>query len=654
MRCPSCKKNVSEDATACPHCGYGLIAYKSFNTMKDELGNISVETDSLSQRIRQMQKRLAQFESLFSQQVSQEEKPPDRVAGVKTQPKVPVSEDTTEAVARQQVRRQPPPAAPPRLKAQPARSRESEIKFGQQWLLIAGVVFTILAVGWFLKYSFDQNWIGPAGRVAMAYLGGMAFLGIGEFFRSKKFHVFGLYLIGGGIAMLYFATFAAFHIYHLISQVPAFGIMILVTTLACTLSLVYDTKWLAVLGLIGGFMTPVILSTGVDKQVALMTYMTILNVGILTIAFFRQWPLLNFLGFLLTWILFSGWYFQFYMDEKFWKTIIFLNIFFLTYALVPFIYHVVQEHGRRLRGIWITMPNAFVAFGFSFAMIKSSFSVEAVSIVTVAYAIIFLLMANTIYRRDREQIGAFVMMIGKAILFLVLTVPILFSEHWITFFWAIQAVVLLWAAIKLENRLFYGSFFILVLIMLGKFFLYDYHGVFHLKVWGMYFKGDYTRLVLERFLTSAMVLVALFQSARLVAKSKKGFGLFAVQDTAFWWAVFAMTLFLVLNVEVAAFFHDYAPLARFAAISVLWALFSIVLMIFGFWKNRSSLRKCSIGLFVVTMIKVFLVDMSKVSTPYRVISFMVLGLMLIGASYLYYRFKKQLLPTTSSKEESKR
>ena len=113
MRCPSCKKNVSEYAAECPHCGYGLSAYQAFNTMKDELGNISVETDSLSQRIRQMQKRLSQFESLFSQQVSEEEKTPDRVAGVKTQPKVPVSEDTTEAVARQQVRRQPPPAAPP-------------------------------------------------------------------------------------------------------------------------------------------------------------------------------------------------------------------------------------------------------------------------------------------------------------------------------------------------------------------------------------------------------------------------------------------------------------------------------------------------------------------------------------------------------------
>ena len=89
------------------------MAYQSFNTMKDELGNISEETLSLSKKLDQMQKRLAQFESLFSQQVSEEEKPPARVSGGKVQTKAPVAEGATEAVTRQQVRGQLPPDAPP-------------------------------------------------------------------------------------------------------------------------------------------------------------------------------------------------------------------------------------------------------------------------------------------------------------------------------------------------------------------------------------------------------------------------------------------------------------------------------------------------------------------------------------------------------------
>ena len=100
----------------------------------------------------------------------------------------------------------------------------------------------------------------------------------------------------------------------------------------------------------------------------------------------------------------------------------------------------------------------------------------------------------------------------------------------------------------------------------------------------------------------------------------------------------------MLNVEVAAYFHDYGSQARFAAISVLWTMFSLLMMVFGFSFNLSVLRKAAIALFAVTMLKVFLLDMANVSTPYRVVSFLVLGLMLIGASYLYHRFKERILP----------
>ncbi|MBW1985409.1 MAG: DUF2339 domain-containing protein, partial [Deltaproteobacteria bacterium] len=94
----------------------------------------------------------------------------------------------------------------------------------------------------------------------------------------------------------------------------------------------------------------------------------------------------------------------------------------------------------------------------------------------------------------------------------------------------------------------------------------------------------------------------------------------------------------------------YLPKARFAAVSVLWALFSIGLMVLGFMKNVSVLRQCAIGLFAVTMLKVFFSDMSNISTPYRIISFLILGLMLIIASYLYYRFKDIILPSEVREE----
>lgn len=650
MECPKCKHISQTNDPLCEKCGYNLKAYISLSIMKDELSGIGAYVTDLSKRFDSLKERFERFEDLIPQAsaISKEQRPNELGESQSVSSKA----DKKQADRKEESDGTPPPLQKSkvvtiRLKKQ---TRESEIKFGQKWLLIAGVVLTVLAVGWFLKYSFEKNWVTPAGRVAMSYLTAMAFLGCGEFFRRKDFETFGLYLIGGGIATLYFSTFAAFQIYHLLSQGPAFGVMILVTLLAGCLALVYDTKWLALLGLIGGFLTPVILSTGQDNQVVLMTYMVILNAGILSIAFFKQWRLLNYLGLFFTWTLFSGWFFEHYELQKFWRTIVFLNIFFGIYAFVPFAYHLVKERGEKLLGIGLITPNSFTALAYCFAIIKERFQVEYVSIITVLYAAIFLWMAWMIYNRHRENLEAYVMMLGKAMLFLVLTIPILFSANWITFFWAIQASVLLWASVKLKNRYLYISFSLLMLLTLLKFFFYDTPEVFHFRLSSVKFMRGYARLLLERLITSVVVLGALFQSSRMISKQGTSAGLMEGKDAVFWWSLFGIALFCVLNIETGAFFHDYLPNARFAAISVLWALFSIGLMALGFMRNISVLRQCAIGLFAVTMIKVFFVDMANVSTPYRIISFLILGLMLIIASYLYYRFKDSILPSPAKEE----
>ena len=83
---------------------------------------------------------------------------------------------------------------------------------------------------------------------------------------------------------------------------------------------------------------------------------------------------------------------------------------------------------------------------------------------------------------------------------------------------------------------------------------------------------------------------------------------------------------------------------------MLWALCSIALVVVGFRRNQVRLRQCALGLFAATVLKVFVVDLAHVSTPFRIISFIVLGLMLIGASYLYYRYREHILPPAEAEE----
>lgn len=109
------------------------------------------------------------------------------------------------------------------------------------------------------------------------------------------------------------------------------------------------------------------------------------------------------------------------------------------------------------------------------------------------------------------------------------------------------------------------------------------------------------------------------------------------------WVGFGTLLFAVLNIETSAFFHDYLPNGRFAAISVLWTLFSVTLILMGFRRQAVWLRVVAIVLFFFTVGKVFLFDLAEVQTGYRIASFILLGLVLMGVSFLYYRFKDVIL-----------
>ncbi len=658
MKCPSCDLWVDATHTSCPSCGTDVSALRSLQEFQGEVRRTRSDSEWMAERLKELDEKLSSIVPLIKDRIAAAK--PGAAAEKQTEP---VTPPTTPPVAPRSDHAPPwaaptPPTAPPPTDPRPSApfarapsfSGIDEIRFGQKWLLICGLVITVLAVGYFLKYSFDRNWVGPTGRVALAYVAAAALLIAGELFRQRSLALFGLYLIGAGIAVLYFSTYAAFQIYDLIGQTVAFGLMVLVTALAGALSLVYDTKWLAVLGIIGGFLTPVVLSTGVDNQVALMTYMVILSGGILVVGAFKQWSLLTYLGFVFTWMLFAGWYARHYAEPKFWVTTVFLNVFFLIYTLVPFAYYFLRVSPQRIAGFFITVPNAFIALGFSFAMIRAYASLEFVSVVTVSYAALFFGLATYLRRRHQANVQAFILLLAKGQLFLVVTIPILFSANWITVFWAVQAVALLWAALRLGDQRLRGGALVLMSLATLKFLLYDYTVVFELRVVDLYYPRGFALDLVERGITSAAVLATLFLGGRM---SKAG-GLddpdWRRSPPAMLFGSFAVVLFITLNIEVAALFHEFVPQARFASISVLWTLFSVVLMALGFLRNQAFLRWCSLALFAVTVGKVFLRDMANVNTPYRILSFLVLGLMLVGVSFLYHRFKAHIRPPSSEEK----
>ena len=191
----------------------------------------------------------------------------------------------------------PPPPSPP---AAPPPIEPPGVNW-EQWLgirgaaVLGGIVMALAAI-LFLKYSIEQGLIPPIVRVAIGFLTGVGCLFAAEKMRERDYGVTANALSGAGIIILYASVWAARVLYELIGTTPAYGLMILITIVCGLLSWRYRGLDIAMLGMIGGFLTPLLLSTGQDNPIGLFAYILLLDIGLLVLARARKWPLLGALS----------------------------------------------------------------------------------------------------------------------------------------------------------------------------------------------------------------------------------------------------------------------------------------------------------------------------------------------------------------------
>lgn len=670
MFCPICKKMVTEPTSGCRTCGLQFgddiqQRLRLYFILEKELENLTSSSRQLDLQIHSLRGKITEYQKEIQSQIEKlalepkkemKPTPPVEKARLREEPPIEAPSSTEELTLTHEGSEKTRETISPHKLYRDVI--DSEFRFGQKWLLIIGIVTVIFGVAFFLKYSFERGWIGPAGRVSLAYLWGLVFLMAGHLIRKKQLPSFGLSIYGGGIAILYFATYAAFQIYRLLPQGLSFSIMVLITILACATAMVYEIQALAILGLIGGFLTPILMSTGQDNYVVLFTYMTILNVGILAVSFRKRWATLQGLGFVVTYLLYTLWYVERYTPQKFWAAVLFLNGFYIIYSLAPFAYYFLRKEAQQLSGFYILILNSVVALAFNFAMIKGKYPVEWMSVVTVSYAVIFLLFAYQLSRQGEIGRSALVVMLLKSTLFLILTIPLLFSRHWITIFWTLLSALLLVGGKKLGQKNFVFCAIGLYVVVLVKFLFYDLSFVFeyNMEPIALDMRQPYGYLIFERWVTMALILAAPYFMRRITVKeiehTAPAFSIPSIaQLPPALLGIFGTLLFVILTLETSAFFYENLPQSRFASISVIWAMFSIVLMILGFRKNSDRMRKIALGLLFLTTFKVFLFDIRNISTPYRILSFIVLGLILILISYLYNQAKGRLLTIDEEKRK---
>ncbi|MCL4442282.1 MAG: DUF2339 domain-containing protein [Firmicutes bacterium] len=318
-----------------------------------------------------------------------------------------------------------------------------EARIGGTWLNRIGIVAFIFGLGFFLKYSFDNNWIGQTGRIAIGILAGLCLLAGGEIGQRKGYKIFSQGLTGGGIAALYFAIFAAFSFYHLIGQITALGIMTLITLTAVMLALRYDSYAIALLGIIGGFLTPFFLSTGKPNEVGLFSYIALLDCGILALAYFKQWRSINIISFVFTLAILALWVISPYARDPVWTNQIFYIVFFAIFACLAIFYNMVHRVRTKPDDLTMIIANATAFFVLSYLNLQPHYD-RYIGFLAFAMAVLYFIMGYLAWARNREDRFLVLSLWGISVVFLTITMPLQLHGKWITVAWAVESAVLLW------------------------------------------------------------------------------------------------------------------------------------------------------------------------------------------------------------------
>lgn len=236
----------------------------------------------------------------------------------------------------------PPPAAipPPPIPGPPPVPKPAfdwEGLVGVKLFSWAAGVMLVVAAVYFLRYSIQAGWLTPPIRMAMGLAVGIALLVVCELKAARKYPVTANALDGAAIAILFSTFFASHALWKLVETLPTFVFLFLVAAVAVLLSIRRDSLFIALLGLVGGFSTPYLLSTGENRPFGLFGYLLLLNVGLAWVAHKKRWPILTALSVVFTAVYQWGWVAKFLSADQLPLSLGIFAIFpIVTYAALLF------------------------------------------------------------------------------------------------------------------------------------------------------------------------------------------------------------------------------------------------------------------------------------------------------------------------------
>ena len=331
---------------------------------------------------------------------------------------------------------------------------ESVLAFfkGGNWLVRAGVAVLFIGFSFLVRLAIEYKLFPLELRLLAVGAAGAAMVFVG-FRLAKKRPEYGITLQGGGIAVMYLTSFVSFRLYDLLADSTAMVLMMVITALGVVLALRQHAQWLSVVSMIGGFFVPVLIASEDGSHVMLFSYYAILNMGILAIAFYKDWRYLNLSGFLCTFGIGTVWGGLNYDPDYFATTEPFLILFFAVYLALSIVYALRYNHdfNRSMEGtlvfglpVVVFTLQAGLVQQFEYGLAISSFLIGGC----------YVALAQFLRLNFRDTMGTMIQaFMGIGIALMSMTIPFSLNATWTGIGWALEGAALVWLGIRQQRRL---------------------------------------------------------------------------------------------------------------------------------------------------------------------------------------------------------
>jgi uncharacterized membrane protein len=340
----------------------------------------------------------------------------------------------------------PPPASTPGV-------GQWEGRLGGTWLSRVGAVLFFLGIGFFLKHAFEEDWIGPRGRVLTGLFLGVALAALGlRLARRAPYRAPAQSLVAAGIGIVYLALYAAHALYGLVGAPATFVALAVVTAAGFATALRLDSRALAVLAAVGGLLTPVILNTDSDAAGALFTYLGILDLGVLLVASRQRWPGLALLAFAGTQVLYWGWLDRWYQPDRLPVALGWGTAFFLAFAAWGRGGAADEQGSRAIRlGRALVILGAPALYFAATQRILDDPSGRRLAALALALSGLYLVWARMAARGPRGGPGVAWLHRAIALAFLALAPALTLGRHGLVIAWSVAGLVLVLGGLALDR-----------------------------------------------------------------------------------------------------------------------------------------------------------------------------------------------------------